>query len=543
MRKHFILGFCILSASIVYAQPLQDGEYFIKINATGKYLAIEGISQKNGAKLVQWDFVNQANHKFILKHQGNSAYTLQAVHSQKYVSSDGANPKVGAHIIQWDWVNQDNQRWLITPAPSGKGFVMRCLKNYLKVVVENYNAATSTSQNGSALKLISNEDIPPMILDFKKNETTVPTIEIKIPKPDSKKLPGDVKYPQVKLLADVPDGIYKIKINESGKYLAIAGQLDHSNGMRLIQWDMLPRNNHLFKVTRLDNGNYSIAPVHSEKVLDVVDMKTADGTPVQQWDNLNGSNQQWKFFRVGKETELSIISVSTGKRLQLAGAQNATDNGHQLVIKQNTGQTFHLIPARPHKFVEYITLRDVFFTVPKLGKDQEMCGEIKVHVINKFGQSKGSYYVTPNNILFDRRERNTYDMSKTGILKIPGEYKFKITSEELVGSKIVITYGINENDASVFTTFGSENNGIHGDNTWVPDMTPEVFGGADDFYLLKNSFNDCLKSKLEPGRFSNNQSFFITNIPPFCKVHVNMQDEDGSDNWFDVHFTLTKESR
>lgn len=531
---------CLQFAS--FCQSLPDGEYLIKINETGKYFAIAGASRDNGAWMIQWDNEYTSHFRFIIKHLGNNVYTLKAKHSGKYLSTEGP-PAAGAKLIQWDWLNQDNQKWYILPHQGGKGFVLSAYHNKMKVVLQNFNSSAKPV-NGAYAFLQGDMYMRPMVLDFKKNETGETGGELFKDRQEGKIMTGGSGTSGAsKILTDVPDGIYKIRINETGKYLAIAGQEDHQNGMRLIQWDMLPRNNHLFKVTRLDNGNYSIAAVHSEKVLDVVDMKTADGTPVQQWDNLNGSNQQWKFFRVGKESELSIISAATGKRLQLAGVLNATDNGHPLVIKENAGQTFQLIPARPQKFTEFITIRNLRLTVPTLGKDQEMCGQIKVHVINKNGQSRGSYYVTPNNILFDRNERNAYDISKTGILSIPGEFQFKITSDELVGSKIVITYGINENDASVFTTFGSVNTGITGDAVWVPDLTPLVYGGADDFYVLKHSFNDCLQSKLSPGKISNQQSFLITSIPPFCQVHVNMQDEDGSDDWMDVYYIITKERK
>ena len=68
-----------------------------------------------------------------------------------------------------------------------------------------------------------------------------------------------------------------------------------------------------------------------------------------------------------------------------------------------------------------------------------------------------------------------------------------------------------------------------------------VSGGADDFYVLKNSFSNCLKIKLTPGKFANWQEFYITDIPAGCNVHINMQDEDGSDNWLDVYFDISKQ--
>jgi hypothetical protein len=343
---------------------------------------------------------------------------------------------------------------------------------------------------------------------------------------------------------DVPDGIYKIKINETGKYLAIAGQEDQANGMRLIQWDMLPRNNHLFRVARLDNGNYSITALHSEKVLDVVDMRTDDGTQIQQWENLSGLNQQWKFYNAGNDN-VKIVSAASGKFMSLSGAGKNPGNGVPLKIATNAEETFKLLHARANKFTEYITIRNMEIRTPKTGGDQSLFGEISIFLLNKYGQTRGSYYISPTNMPFNLSEKKAYDIYKSGRLHLPGEYKFKVSSEEIIGAKLVIVYSINENDASVLTRFTTDNKGISpgGDFLIFPNLTPMVSGGADDFYILKNSFGNCLKNVLEPGQFSNSQHFFITDIPAICQVHINMQEEDGSDNWLDVQYTISKERK
>lgn len=104
-----------VSSAVIEAkrQPVPDGMYKIKINQTGKYLAIEGISKDNGARLVQWDYVEQDNHKFYVKDIGNGYYVISAVHSNRYLNAAGQSKNDGTPIIQWDYAEQDNVKWRI----------------------------------------------------------------------------------------------------------------------------------------------------------------------------------------------------------------------------------------------------------------------------------------------------------------------------------------------------------------------------------------------------------------------------------------------
>lgn len=157
----------------VAAQQLQDGEYYIKVNATGKYLAIEGISQENSARLVQWDFVNQPNHKFIVKRYSDQRlgvyYTLQPVHSGKYVSVEGKTTR-GAKIIQYDWANQDNQRWYIDPDKNG--WQIKSVEHQYRISVSGFNAATYTPGNGAYF--IINNDERPLYFEFRSTSAVRP---------------------------------------------------------------------------------------------------------------------------------------------------------------------------------------------------------------------------------------------------------------------------------------------------------------------------------------------------------------------------------
>ena len=156
------------------AQALTDGEYLIKVNQTGKYVAVAGAATNNGAAIIQWDNEYKAHFKFILKNLGNNMYSIKASHSGKYISTEG-NAIRGAKIIQWDWLNQDNQKWRIEN--SSTGWHITCVQNEQRMYLSGLNAATAAAANGAYF--ICNSDDAAMNFTFRKNETGKPMISNK----------------------------------------------------------------------------------------------------------------------------------------------------------------------------------------------------------------------------------------------------------------------------------------------------------------------------------------------------------------------------
>lgn len=105
---------------LVPQQPVGNGLFKIKINQTGKYLAIEGISKDNGARLVQWDYVNQLNHQFYIRNI-DGVYTIQAAHSHLYINVAGQAVMDGSPVIQWQYANQDNVKWKLVYVDKNEG--------------------------------------------------------------------------------------------------------------------------------------------------------------------------------------------------------------------------------------------------------------------------------------------------------------------------------------------------------------------------------------------------------------------------------------
>lgn len=112
------------STQMLQRQPIADGVYYIKVLNAGKHLGVAGVDTRNGAALIQWDFANQANHKFELKNIGNNVFTLKALHSNRYLNVAGQSQDNNAPIIQWDYVDQANLHFSLIA--SGNGYSIRC---------------------------------------------------------------------------------------------------------------------------------------------------------------------------------------------------------------------------------------------------------------------------------------------------------------------------------------------------------------------------------------------------------------------------------
>lgn len=109
-----------LAATTTAVAPVADGIYYIRINQTGKYLGVEGVNTNNGAALIQWDYMNLDNHKFMFRRTNEAGcYTIMAMHSNRYINVEGSDTRDGARIIQWDFADQDNVKWYVVKVADG----------------------------------------------------------------------------------------------------------------------------------------------------------------------------------------------------------------------------------------------------------------------------------------------------------------------------------------------------------------------------------------------------------------------------------------
>ncbi len=143
----------------------------------------------------------------------------------------------------------------------------------------------------------------------------------------------------------VNEGVYFIRINETGKYVGIEG-VNPNNGARLIQWDYANLENHKFEIKKAADGYYYIKAMHSNRYLNVAGQSVQDGTAIIQWDFVEQDNLKWSFYFNTATRAYVIRNKQSGKELKLTGNNNNAANGTVLTINGNAGQqTFALQPV------------------------------------------------------------------------------------------------------------------------------------------------------------------------------------------------------
>ena len=132
---------------------IAEGEYFIKLNETGKYLAVEGGSPDNGARIVQWDFANQDNHKFLISRGNDGSYFIKALHSNRYLNVAEQSLADGAVIVQWDFVEQDNLKWSFYFDAASGSYTIRNKQSGKELKLQG---GTTNPMNGALLAISGN---------------------------------------------------------------------------------------------------------------------------------------------------------------------------------------------------------------------------------------------------------------------------------------------------------------------------------------------------------------------------------------------------
>lgn len=144
-------------------------------------------------------------------------------------------------------------------------------------------------------------------------------------------------------------GIYEVQARHDGKVMDAPG---FDNTTRLQQWDWLNGANQQWKVDMVESGYYDSSgnwvPAYyrftnqnNNKVMDLRGSSTSNGSIVQQYDWVNGDNQKWQIEEIGGGY-FKIISKAT-----------ATDPSGQECVEVTSGSTTNGQPLQTWKFLGY----------------------------------------------------------------------------------------------------------------------------------------------------------------------------------------------
>src|SRR5829696_6334883 len=120
MRWTVLLALPVLFLSSPPSSQGQSRE-FLKARHSARCAQVDNASHNNGARISQWECVNQPNVRWRKRGADRGYFYLQNINSNKCAQVAGASKDNGAPITQWDCVNQANVHW--REAPAGEGFV------------------------------------------------------------------------------------------------------------------------------------------------------------------------------------------------------------------------------------------------------------------------------------------------------------------------------------------------------------------------------------------------------------------------------------
>ena len=287
------------SFAVESKQNVLDGIYVIKTVLNEKYsLDVSQASSANTANIQLFEYVNENQQKFKVKHIGSGYYTITALHSVKVLDVAYAGKTSGTNVWQHGFNNTDAQKWMIKENQDGTYSIIS-KDNGLYLDVNNADA-----KNGTNIQVYSGNNSKAQKFKFEKVNQNGSTEGTKT----------------------IEDGTYIIKTVLNEKYVLDVSQASSANTANIQLFEYVNENQQKFNIKYIGNGYYTITALHSGKVLDVAYAGKTSGTNVWQHGFNDTDAQKWMI----KETQdgtYSIISKDSGLYLDVnnADAKNGTN--------------------------------------------------------------------------------------------------------------------------------------------------------------------------------------------------------------------------
>lgn len=324
----YIVGFC--SPDFPDDSPIPDFDYGSKITLPegdgiytiasvldrSLFVEVASGSTDDGANVRLWTNDAEDQRRWRFTRNSDGTYTIASVKSGKVLDVSAGSKQEGANVQQWSNSNVDQQHWYVEDC--GNGFYAlkaRHSNGFLDVSGGNANLGTNLQQyhgwsgNLSQMFIISKS--------YGKS-VTLPT----------------------------GDGEYEISsyLNRDLVVSVEGSSTENGGNIALSTWASEP--NQRFKFTHNADGTYTIAAVHSSKVLDVAGYRIDDMTNIQQWNNVEADQQHWYVQAVeGKPHAYALKCKYTGKFLDVSGGNAAEGRNIQQYHGNLTdAQCFYITP-------------------------------------------------------------------------------------------------------------------------------------------------------------------------------------------------------
>lgn len=118
-----------------------------------------------------------------------------------------------------------------------------------------------------------------------------------------------------------------IVAKHSGKCLDVRGGVTATgNGAAIEQWTCSGQANQAWTLKDIGSAKYELIASNSNKCVDIFNGGTDNGTAIQQMDCTGQINQLWRLNNLGSG-QYQIVSVSSGRCLDVTGGPSATGDG------------------------------------------------------------------------------------------------------------------------------------------------------------------------------------------------------------------------
>ncbi len=315
---------------------LAEGIYTIRSVLPGnRAVGIDAGSKEDGANVNIWDYYGVGQQKFRLRIDIEGYYEIENIRSNKLLDVVQSIQGSGMNVDQWsNNGGTDNQKWIIEKGIEGYKIKSKLNGWYL-------NLENGVGANGENVNIEEGADVLTQeFLIERIDEDGTETI-----------LNGTTN---------------KIITKLSGRAVGVdGGRLE--NGANINLWDYIRVNQQRFKFIYNEAGYYIIINENSGKLLDVVGSGSESGTPVDQWeDNGGNDNQKWIIKDVGNGY-YNIISKLNGLYLTVGGSGANCD---LMYVENPTGgdnQKFQITESgvpQGEKIVEEGTYKIVLANAP-----------------------------------------------------------------------------------------------------------------------------------------------------------------------------------
>ena len=315
---------------------LAEGIYTIRSVLPGnRAVGIDAGSKEDGANVNIWDYYGVGQQKFRLRIDIEGYYEIENIRSNKLLDVVQSIQGSGMNVDQWsNNGGTDNQKWIIEKGIEGYKIKSKLNGWYL-------NLENGVGANGENVNIEEGADVLTQeFLIERIDEDGTETI-----------LNGTTNKIITKLSGRA--------VGEDG------GRLE--NGANINLWDYIRVNQQRFKFIYNEAGYYIIINENSGKLLDVVGSGSESGTPVDQWeDNGGNDNQKWIIKDVGNGY-YNIISKLNGLYLTVGGSGANCD---LMYVENPTGgdnQKFQITESgvpQGEKIVEEGTYKIVLANAP-----------------------------------------------------------------------------------------------------------------------------------------------------------------------------------